>query len=239
MEIERSGPIGTTEKREGPTDGGKRRVAMTDSSGTGREKTSIRNPVQERGIRTKKRIIDAGAALFSERGYHNVTADEIARAAGASVGTFYAYFADKHALFLAVLDDYVLQCDDVVVDGFDAIVSIEKTDVSAFIMKMIGMMISLHRVAAPLLNEFLKMSLADEEVKRRLDEVDIRVTSHVQRILTRIGMDKRRTAAAAFVLYQAGEGIIHTIALERHQVDEEAVLSELARLYTAYIKDIL
>jgi AcrR family transcriptional regulator len=212
---------------------------MMDSSGPNREKTSVRNPVQTRGIRTKQKIIDAGASLFSEHGYHNVTADEIARTAGASVGTFYAYFADKHDLFLAVLDDYLLQCDDVVVDGFDAVASVEKTDISSLIMKMITMMISLHRVAAPLLNEFLKMSLADEEVRRGLDQVDIRITSLIEGVLTQIGMDKRRAAAAAFVLYHAGEGIIHTIALERRQIDEEAILSELARLYTAYVNDFV
>ncbi len=211
---------------------------MTDNSGTGGDKTTVRNPVQERGIRTKKRIIDAGAALFSERGYHGVTADEIARTAGYSVGTFYAYFADKHDLFLAVFDDYLQQCDAVVMGGFDAVISIEKTNISPLIMKIISMMISLHRVAAPLLNEFLRMSLTDEGVKRRLDEVDIRITSLIEGALTQIGMDAGRAAAAAFVLYQAGEGIIHAIALERRQVDEEAVLSELARLYTAYINDI-
>ncbi|MBN2224468.1 MAG: TetR/AcrR family transcriptional regulator [Deltaproteobacteria bacterium] len=211
---------------------------MMDDYKKDREKANVRNPVQTRGIKTKKKILKAGAALFSQRGYHNVTADEIARAAGVSVGTFYAYFADKRDLFLSVLDDYLVQCDTAVVEGFDTFASIEQSDTSSLIMKMISLLVSLHRVAAPLLNEFLKMSLADEEVKRRLDDVDARITALIEGALRRAGMDKRRASAAAFILYQAGEGVIHQIALDRQQVDEEAVLSELTRLYTAYVKDI-
>ena len=50
--------------------------------------TEVRDPVQARGIRTREKIIEAGRELISTRGYQNVTADEIAHAAGVSVGSF-------------------------------------------------------------------------------------------------------------------------------------------------------
>ena len=231
----RNGTRGTEDRHSAGDDKG----PVMDTIDKDRERTAVRQPVQDRGVRTKKKIIEAGTALFSERGFHNVTADEIARAAGVSVGTFYAYFLDKHDLFLAVLDDYLIQCDTLAVEGFDTFTSIEKADASSFIMKIINLFVSLHRVAAPLLKEVLKMSLADEEVKRRLDDVDARITTLIEGALTRTGMDKRRVSAAAFVLYQAGEGVIHQIALDRQQIDEEAVLSEMARLFGAYMKDLI
>jgi AcrR family transcriptional regulator len=203
-----------------------------------KEKT-VRDPVQSRGIRTKQKIVEAGATLFSERGYHNVTADEIARAAGASVGTFYAYFVDKRDLFLAVLDDYFTQCNNVVIQRVGAFSSVERINASSFIMDTINLLVSVHRTASPLLNEILKMSLADDEVKRRLDEVDARITALIEGALIRAGMDKRRAAAKAFVIYHAGEGIIHQIVLSRQQIDEEAVLSGMTRLFGAYLTDIM
>jgi AcrR family transcriptional regulator len=212
---------------------------MMDKSARDREQAGVREPVQSRAIRTKKKIIDAGAILFGERGYHNVTADEIARAAGYSVGTFYAYFSDKRDLFLTVLDEYFSQSDQLLVEGTEAFSSMEKADISSFIMKSVNLLVDMHRTAAPLLSEVLKMSLADEEVERRLYEVDARITTLIERALIQAGMDRGRAEAAAFVIYQAGEGIIHQIALGRQQIDEQAVLTEMTRLFTAYVRDTI
>ncbi len=70
----------------------RRIVRRNGYRGKSRERR-VRDPVQTRAIRTKQKIMEAGETSFRSAGYHNVTADEIARAAGASVGSFYAYFA--------------------------------------------------------------------------------------------------------------------------------------------------
>jgi len=46
-------------------------------------------------------IQDVAMDLFDERGYHRVTVDDIARAAGISPSTFYRYFGTKEGLFTA------------------------------------------------------------------------------------------------------------------------------------------
>lgn len=56
----------------------------------------------ERGEVTKKRLVDAAAKVFAERGYSGATTKEIARAAGVAEGTIYRHFADKRELFAAV-----------------------------------------------------------------------------------------------------------------------------------------
>jgi AcrR family transcriptional regulator len=48
---------------------------------------------------TRRRLLEAGTALFAERGLHDVTSAQIARRAGVATGTFYLHFADKEALF--------------------------------------------------------------------------------------------------------------------------------------------
>ena len=45
-------------------------------------------------IDTKQRILDAARALFGERGYYNVSVDEIAARAGVTKGALYYYFTD-------------------------------------------------------------------------------------------------------------------------------------------------
>ncbi|MGW0182960.1 TetR/AcrR family transcriptional regulator [Nocardia sp. NPDC003345] len=52
---------------------------------------------------TRIRILDAAAAVMSDRGLANATTKEIARAAGFSEATLYKHFQDKEDLFLTVM----------------------------------------------------------------------------------------------------------------------------------------
>src|SRR5579862_9639727 len=51
------------------------------------------------------RIKTAARKLFVERGYHATRPQDIAREAGLGHGTFYLYYPDKRACFLAFVDD--------------------------------------------------------------------------------------------------------------------------------------
>jgi TetR/AcrR family transcriptional repressor of mexJK operon len=61
-------------------------------------------PKQERSKLTKEKIVQAAIKLFQERGYERTTSNEIAAAAGVSVGSFYVYFTDKRHLLLTIFD---------------------------------------------------------------------------------------------------------------------------------------
>ena len=49
-------------------------------------------------------IADAGLRLFAERGYLNVSVDDVARGAGVTKGAVYHHFAGKEALLVAAVD---------------------------------------------------------------------------------------------------------------------------------------
>ena len=61
-------------------------------------------PVRGRAA-TREKLIAAAGEAFAERGLRDVSVDELARRAGFTKGAFYANFASKEALFLAMLDD--------------------------------------------------------------------------------------------------------------------------------------
>src|SRR5437867_11382116 len=65
-----------------------------------------RVPQQARSRRKCDAILAATSRLFAERGYDATTADDIAAAAGVSVGTFYAYFRNKRQAFLMLYAEH-------------------------------------------------------------------------------------------------------------------------------------
>jgi AcrR family transcriptional regulator len=54
---------------------------------------------------TRARLLDAGRALFAERGPHAVTSHAIASLAGYASGTFYLHFKDKQMLFRELAEE--------------------------------------------------------------------------------------------------------------------------------------
>ena len=54
--------------------------------------------------RTRAALIAAGRSLFSERGYGDVSAEEVAAAARVTTGAVYHQFASKRGLFVAVFE---------------------------------------------------------------------------------------------------------------------------------------
>jgi AcrR family transcriptional regulator len=60
---------------------------------------------KEQMVETRRTQILMGASqVFAEKGYHQATTKEIAKAAGVSEGTIYNYFANKRDLLVAMID---------------------------------------------------------------------------------------------------------------------------------------
>ena len=64
-----------------------------------------REPRTERGRRTQRAILDAAAAEFGEKGFHESSIVSITIRAGVALGSFYTYFESKEALFKALVQD--------------------------------------------------------------------------------------------------------------------------------------
>lgn len=55
---------------------------------------------------TKARILDAALDVFSSKGYHDSTVDEIVEASATSKGSVYFHFPNKQRLFMALVDRF-------------------------------------------------------------------------------------------------------------------------------------
>ncbi|KQN05345.1 TetR family transcriptional regulator [Sphingomonas sp. Leaf25] len=74
--------------------------------------TPDKTPRTERGRRTQRAILDAAAAEFGEKGFHDGSVSGITRRAGVALGSFYTYFDSKDAVFRALVADMSAQVRD-------------------------------------------------------------------------------------------------------------------------------
>jgi AcrR family transcriptional regulator len=65
----------------------------------------MRRTQEDRSAGTKAALVAAARELFTERGYADVPADEIVRAAGVTRGALYHHYGDKQGLFRVVFEE--------------------------------------------------------------------------------------------------------------------------------------
>jgi AcrR family transcriptional regulator len=68
-------------------------------------------PQQERSARRLASFLDAAADLFVEVGFEACTMTAIAERSGASIGTLYHYFPDKHSIASALVQRYAQEIE--------------------------------------------------------------------------------------------------------------------------------
>ena len=73
---------------------------------------TAKQPRTERGRRTRRALLDAAAAEFGERGFHDASISGITSRAGVALGSFYTYFDSKDALFRDLVADLSNQVRD-------------------------------------------------------------------------------------------------------------------------------
>lgn len=82
------------------------------------EKSATRMTGQDRrSAATRRKLIAAARKAFAETGFHEASTPAIVKAAGVSRGALYHQFADKTALFLAVVEDMQRQVYDAIEDA--------------------------------------------------------------------------------------------------------------------------
>jgi AcrR family transcriptional regulator len=93
-------------------------------------------PRTERGRRTARKLLEAAAQEFGERGFHEAAITGITGRAGVALGTFYTYFESKEELFRALVRDMSHAVRSHVAEavrGADDRIAAERIGLAAFI----------------------------------------------------------------------------------------------------------
>jgi AcrR family transcriptional regulator len=131
------------------------------------------------GERMRRRIVEAGVAVFPTLGFHETRVDDVVDAAGASHGSFYRYFDSKDDLFRVIAAEAaerLIGCIEAFPDGDDAAALRDWLDTWFGIYAEHGGIIGLWRETQfpdPALEE-LTRRVADAALGRLLDALGAR-----------------------------------------------------------------
>lgn len=166
-------------------------------------KRARRNAKQERARQTVDILLEAAARVLVRRGYAAATTNRIAEAAGVSVGTLYEYFADKDALFEALIQQQI--------EALVAAVRSEDPDPDVAVGVTLGRMLRLAMRAMPRGPEFVRAleQVPGSALRWRLIRARSQVVEHVRQMLEARRRELRVTDLdlAAFLVVSSVEGV--------------------------------
>lgn len=195
-----------------------------------------RTPVQQRGIETKAKVVEAAKALFIEKGYYKTHALEIAARAGVATGTFYSYFNDKKEVLLELIREFYQQALVKALSAIDEDMLISG-DGRMIIHALIQTMYSIHATQKDLHRVLFPLILMDKdglEISRKEEQIIIQtIASYFKkyRHLLRVS----NMEAAAEIALRASDEIIHRVLFWGSQSEGEELIHELEDMLYQYL----
>lgn len=196
---------------------------------------ATRTPMQARSMEKRRRLMDAAMRLFDTHGFDGTNAKAIAREAGVSVGTFYAYFKDKKDLLMEILGEHTAEIDSI----FGKLETVAREGATGREIMRLAVKAghASHTHPPGLLRTMLAMRYTDDDM-RRIQETE--ETAHLKRMvgfLETLGPRLRVNdlEAAAFVLGAAFEEVMHSAIIFSQDIDRQRLHDALVDMGAAYL----
>lgn len=185
---------------------------------------NVRTPKQTRSIRKKEAITAAAMTLFSEKGYYSINSKDIAKEAGVSIGTFYAYFSDKKEVFIELLNHYKTAI------GRNILVGIKSGQpLPQLIDGLIrGIVEIIHTYPRGFYNQILVLSKTDDEIKAQYDahliKIQDEITTFLKKMAIPIVVPDKMPVLAEFIV-RMNEALVMIVVNEDNKEKQDAFIA--------------
>ncbi|MFL0251296.1 TetR/AcrR family transcriptional regulator [Clostridium neuense] len=197
----------------------------------------VREPKQKRSIEKKERILSAAQNLFMEKGYFDMTTVEIAKAAGLSTGTVYAYFKDKKDILLECLSNngsvYINQITDEL-SKFPQDKNLFNT-----IKNILKIFIQLHTTYPKKYHdELMSLVYTDEDIMKYFKHMKTVLMNAVLTQLKNSGIKLIHEKEQSFLMYSLIENIEDELVFHINpELNKDVLLDECTRVIVAMLQE--
>ena len=200
-----------------------------------------RIPKQTRGIETRGKIIKSATKLFTEKGYHQTNALQIAAVAEVATGTFYSYFNNKKEVFAEIIECIFRNISENVLLKFE--LKIYKNPVETYkeaqnlAHLIINQVLSQYKVNHKLLKQILAMALLDKEIEKIRRNEEKKITTllilYMQTYKDHIRISDFE--AAALILLKFAEEMMHQIKFDNTGIEANRLIKETEDMICRYL----
>lgn len=174
----------------------------------------IREPKQQRAIKKKEKIIEAGFELICQNGYYNTNTSQIAKKAGVSTGIIYQYFKDKYDIFMVALEKYG---DDI----FFPMLKIKNNkfninDFEHIMRNMIKHYIKNHKVSKIAHEEIMAMVHSDKRVAEYYYKRELDMTDSIKNLLIQNNFKDDNLYEKVHIMIGMIDNLCHEIIYHQH-----------------------
>lgn len=194
---------------------------------------------QDRSQKTEARILNAAEQVFGESGFTGAHLAEIAERAGHSIGAVYGRFADKEALFQAVVRRMGERILGEISDEINAVEAGSRLDLAA-IRRLIAVLSRNFSRERGLIRAIIERSFEDAPLAGAIRALREEGVSRVRTALERAGIPLRKEnlVLATNVIQQMIFGYFILGLLKRQaliEIEDESGLDEMSDAVAAYL----
>lgn len=200
------------------------------------EEIKTRKPVQERGKKTKRKILDAALNLFSTDGYHNTNTVLIAKEANVSTGSFYMYYKDKKGVLLDVFSEYFISIsNEFLSDNFLSSINVLPNKLKVKVL--IDGVYNAHLSHTSFHQEAISLIYSDKDIYLLNKELESQITGIITLLLEEIKDDLqvKNIKVASTIIYKSIEEVIHTIIFNEPKEVHKKYLDEIEAMIVSYL----
>lgn len=127
-------------------------------------------PIQARSQKTKEKILRSALSMYSKKGYHSTTVDEIAAEADVSTGIAYRYFRNKKDILLSAISYAAENIVSIAnIDGID--IPEDTADITSYLRAVLKGFEELHLKFRDIHEELEGLKHTDEDVRKLYNSI--------------------------------------------------------------------
>lgn len=170
--------------------------------------------LRPRGRMTRQRLLDAGARVLPQRGFHDTRVDDIVDVAGVSHGSFYRYFSNKDELFHVLAEQAARRMVDLVQ-------TFPENPAGPELVQWLSIWFREYRENGGVISEWQEIGQDDPELSEFSLAIAVVLFDRLDRIVH--GRDFGDSSVDALVLLSVIERLPYTVLALEYLDDDDAV----------------
>ena len=178
--------------------------------------SETRIPTQKRSIEKRNKIIAYGFELMCNKGYYNVSTNDIAKYAEVSTGIIYQYFNDKKDIFIEGIKNYsdnimfpilnVLKNNDVKINNLESLLN-----------EMLDIFIKQHTLSKNAHEEMLALSHLDSDIAEIFHQKELDTTTVIVKTLKENNISSENLFEKVHIVIGIVENYCHEMVYHHHK----------------------